>query len=43
VQSRLRAASQQVNQSMRTGEGLLLDFAGPGQVLTQTRKPGPVV
>jgi uncharacterized protein (AIM24 family) len=39
VQSRLRAVSQSVNQSMRTGEGLLLDFAGPGQVLTQTRKP----
>lgn len=39
VQCRLRAASQSVNQSIRTGEGLLLDFAGPGQLLTQTRKP----
>lgn len=39
TQTRLRAASQSVPQSMRTGEGLLLDFAGPGQVLTQTRKP----
>jgi uncharacterized protein (TIGR00266 family) len=39
VQTRLRAVSQSLNQSMRTGEGLLLDFAGPGQVLTQTRKP----
>jgi uncharacterized protein (AIM24 family) len=39
VQTRLRAVSQQVNQSLRTGEGLLLDFAGPGQVLTQTRNP----
>jgi uncharacterized protein (AIM24 family) len=37
IQSRLRAVSQSVNQSLRTGEGLLLDVAGPGQVLTQTR------
>jgi uncharacterized protein (AIM24 family) len=26
-----------VHQSVRTGEGLLLDFAGPGQLLIQTR------
>jgi uncharacterized protein (TIGR00266 family) len=38
AQTRLRAVSQSLHQSLRTGEGLLLDFAGPGQVLTQTRK-----
>jgi uncharacterized protein (AIM24 family) len=38
VQTRLRAVNQSLPQSMRTGEGLLLDCAGPGQVLTQTRK-----
>lgn len=27
------------NQSLRTGEGLVFDFAGPGRVLTQTRNP----
>jgi uncharacterized protein (AIM24 family) len=37
VQCRLRAVSPSVPQSMRTGQGLALDFAGPGQVLTQTR------
>lgn len=37
TQSRLRAVSQSVPQSVRTGEGLLLDFAGPGQLLIQTR------
>jgi uncharacterized protein (TIGR00266 family) len=37
TQARLRAVSQSVNQSVRTGEGLLLDFAGPGQLLIQTR------
>lgn len=37
TQSRLRAVSQSVHQSVRTGEGLLLDFAGPGQLLIQTR------
>lgn len=37
TQSRLRAVSQSMPQSVRTGEGLLIDFAGPGQLLTQTR------
>lgn len=37
TQSRLRAVSQSIPQSVRTGEGLLLDFAGPGQLLIQTR------
>jgi uncharacterized protein (AIM24 family) len=37
VQCRLRAVSQSTPQSVRTGEGLMLDFAGPGQLLTQTR------
>lgn len=39
VQSRVRPLSQGMTQSMRSGEGLILDFAGPGQVLTQTRSP----
>ena len=37
TQSRLRAVSQSMPQSVRSGEGLLLDFAGPGQLLIQTR------
>lgn len=37
TQARLRAVSPQLPQSVRTGEGLLLDFAGPGQLLVQTR------
>jgi len=37
TQCRLRAISQSMPQSMRTGEGLMLDFAGPGLLLTQTR------
>lgn len=39
VQSRIRPLSQSVMQSMRNGEGLVFDFGGPGQVLTQTRNP----
>jgi uncharacterized protein (TIGR00266 family) len=39
VQSRIRQVSQGVVQSMKSGEGLVFDFAGPGQVLTQTRNP----
>jgi uncharacterized protein (TIGR00266 family) len=38
VQSRLRQFSQGA-QPVKTGEGLVFDFAGPGQVLTQTRNP----
>ena len=37
TQVRLRATSQNGHQSVRTGEGLMLDFAGPGELLTQTR------
>jgi uncharacterized protein (AIM24 family) len=37
IQSRLRAVNQSMPQSVRSGEGLILDFAGPGQLLTQTR------
>jgi uncharacterized protein (TIGR00266 family) len=37
TQCRLRAVSPQLPQSVRTGEGLLLDFAGPGRLLVQTR------
>lgn len=39
VQSRVRPVSQGLVTSMRSGEGLVFDFAGPGTVLTQTRNP----
>ncbi len=38
VQCRLRAVAAAAEQSVRTGEGLVLDFAGPGQLVTQTRR-----
>lgn len=37
-QVRLRAMDPSGPQSIRTGEGLALDFAGPGMILVQTRK-----
>jgi uncharacterized protein (TIGR00266 family) len=43
VQSRVRPISQGVLQSMKSGEGLVFDFAGPGRVLTQTRNPRSLV
>lgn len=43
VQSRVRPVSQGMVQSMKSGEGLVFDFAGPGQVLTQTRNPRGLV
>jgi uncharacterized protein (TIGR00266 family) len=43
VQSRIRPIAQGIAQSMRSGEGLVFDFAGPGQVLTQTRNPRGLV
>ncbi|HEY3607121.1 MAG TPA: AIM24 family protein [Pseudonocardiaceae bacterium] len=39
VPCRLRAAHASTDQSVRTGAGLVLDFAGPGQLVTQTRGP----
>lgn len=39
VQSRVRQVSPGVAQSLKSGEGLVFDFAGPGVVLTQTRNP----
>jgi uncharacterized protein (TIGR00266 family) len=40
VQCRLRAVHPTTEQqSVATGEGLVLDFAGPGQLVTQTRGP----
>ncbi|MTD58619.1 AIM24 family protein [Amycolatopsis pithecellobii] len=38
VQCRLRAVDPSGPQSIRTGEGLAFDFAGPGTVLVQARK-----
>ncbi|MFF5989829.1 AIM24 family protein [Prauserella flavalba] len=38
IQVRLRAVDPAAQQSVRTGEGLALDFAGPGTVLVQARK-----
>jgi uncharacterized protein (AIM24 family) len=40
VQCRLRAVDPSGPQSIRSGEGLALDFAGPGTVLVQARKRG---
>jgi uncharacterized protein (TIGR00266 family) len=39
MRCRLRAVSPEATQSVRTGEGLVIDFAGPGQLVTQTRSP----
>lgn len=39
MQCRLRATSPDGAQSVRSGEGLVLDFAGPGQLVTRTRSP----
>ncbi|KAA2262431.1 AIM24 family protein [Solihabitans fulvus] len=43
MQCRLRSLSPDAPQSVRTGEGLVFDFAGPGVVLTQTRSPRQLV
>lgn len=43
LQCRLRAAHPDAPQSVRSGEGLMFDFAGPGLVLTQTRSPQQLV
>lgn len=39
MQYQTRKIAQGVIQSVKSGEGLVFDFVGPGQVLTQTRNP----
>lgn len=39
IQCRLRAFDPAAQQSLRTGEGLAFDFAGPGTVLSRSRNP----
>ncbi|GGM43759.1 TIGR00266 family protein [Longimycelium tulufanense] len=39
VQCRLRPIGTNGARSVRSGAGMVFDFAGPGQVLTQTRSP----
>ena len=37
IQYQTRKMAQGVWQSIKSGEGLVFDFQGPGQVMTQTR------
>jgi len=43
VQHQLRQVGEGVLNSMDSGEGLVFDFMGPGQVMTQTRNPSALV
>lgn len=43
VQYQIRKVAQGIIQSMKSGEGLVFDFVGPGQVMTQTRNPSSLV
>ncbi|MFI6498985.1 TIGR00266 family protein [Nonomuraea typhae] len=44
VQNNLRRAVEgKTIQSLKSGEGLVFDFVGPGRVLTQTRNPGALI
>ncbi|WIY05253.1 TIGR00266 family protein [Amycolatopsis mongoliensis] len=43
VQYQIRKVATGIIQSMKSGEGLVFDFAGPGQIMTQTRNPSALV
>ncbi|GAB3135615.1 TIGR00266 family protein [Amycolatopsis sp. NPDC004378] len=43
VQYQTRRVSERLFHTMSTGEGLVFDFAGPGQVMTQTRNPAALI
>lgn len=43
VQMNLRRATGGLVQSFKSGEGLVFDFEGPGQVWTQTRNPNELL
>ncbi|MGW3963151.1 TIGR00266 family protein [Amycolatopsis sp. NPDC005003] len=43
VQYQIRKVAQGIIQSMKSGEGLVFDFVGPGQIMTQTRNPSALI
>ncbi|WP_410595080.1 TIGR00266 family protein [Amycolatopsis sp. lyj-23] len=43
VQYQIRKVAQGIIQSMKSGEGLVFDFVGPGQIMTQTRNPSQLI
>jgi uncharacterized protein (TIGR00266 family) len=43
VTMNIRQASGGIMQTMKSGEGLVFDFTGPGKVWTQTRNPNELV
>jgi uncharacterized protein (TIGR00266 family) len=43
VQYQIRKVAQGMIQSMKSGEGLVFDFVGPGQIMTQTRNPSALI
>jgi uncharacterized protein (TIGR00266 family) len=43
VQMTLRKAGAGIAQTMKSGEGLVFEFTGPGEVWTQTRNPSALI
>jgi uncharacterized protein (TIGR00266 family) len=43
VQFNLRKAAAGVIQSLKSGEGFVFDFVGPGSVITQTHNPSQLI
>jgi uncharacterized protein (AIM24 family) len=44
VKSNLRRAVEgKTVQSLKSGEGLVFEFTGPGRIMTQTRNPGALI
>jgi uncharacterized protein (TIGR00266 family) len=43
IQVQVRKATSGITQMMKTGEGLVLDFQGPGRVVTQSRSPNSLI
>ncbi|MEU7862232.1 AIM24 family protein [Nonomuraea sp. NPDC049141] len=38
-----RAVEGKTVQSLKSGEGLVFEFTGPGRIMTQTRNPGALI
>jgi uncharacterized protein (TIGR00266 family) len=43
IQVQVRKATSGVMQTLKSGEGLVLDFQGPGRVVTQSRSPNSLI
>ena len=43
VEYMTRKVTKGIMQTLKSGEGFVMEFTGPGRILTQTRNPGELI